>query len=49
MNSAKYAAAMARYLGIGELPLDSRSDEWWTEFWREMGMAETQRVREVIV
>lgn len=36
MNSAKYAAAMARYLGIDELPLDSRSDEWWTEFWREI-------------
>ena len=43
-RSVKCLVSLAQGLGIDELPLDNRSDEWWAEFWREMGMAEVMRM-----
>lgn len=48
MKSVKFAVSLARWLGIEELPLERRSGEWWTEFWREMGLNEARRVREAV-
>ncbi len=39
------AVNMANSLSVEEMPTAFRSDEWWGEFWREMGLQEAQRIR----
>lgn len=47
-NSAYYAAVLAEGLPAEELPLNDRTDTWWTWFWYYIGLAEAKRVKERI-
>lgn len=44
-RSVRCVVSMAQGLGIEQLPLSGRSDEWWTEFWRRMGLKEAERLK----
>ncbi|MDE6585670.1 MAG: hypothetical protein K2K80_03220 [Clostridia bacterium] len=42
------AVSLAEGLSIDDMPFENRSDEWWDEFWRVMGLREAQRIREAL-
>lgn len=42
------AVTMTDSLSITEMPTAFRSDSWWDEFWRCMGLKEAERIRERI-
>lgn len=39
------AVTMADSLSITEMPTAFRSDSWWDEFWRCMGLKEAERIK----
>ncbi len=45
-TSAYLMAQLAAGLAVAELPLEDRSDRWWSEFWFFIGFNEAQRARE---
>lgn len=44
-KSAKVIATLSESLAVDELPFNSRSDKWWNEFWRVMGLKRAQMIR----
>lgn len=48
MRNAVCVASLAQGLSIDVLPLDNRSDKFWNEFWRLIGLNESKRIKEMI-
>lgn len=47
-NSVICAVSLAEGLSIEDMPLANRSDEWWDEFWQEMGLREARHIKEAL-
>lgn len=45
-DSVTCALSLAAVLGIDELPLNNRSDQWWDKFWKRLGLEEAERIKE---